>query len=828
MPAVTAIKTNFSSGETSPLLFARVDVAKYGNGSQVLQNFIVQRYGGIYKRGGLEFINEVKDSSKKVRLISFIYSVTQAYVLEFGDLYVRFYTNGGVVESSPGVPLEVATPYDQDDIWQLQYAQSADVLYLTHPDFEPRKLSRLSATSFSLDAMEFEDGPYLDLNSTDTVIFPASYGAATPKMTSNTAPSGTVSSVAGSDPWKVFDGGKASEFTDTANNAGSITYALASGTKIIDAYWIRSSVADPSATPASWEVKGWNGAAWITLDAQQGETGWGAGEVRFYEFTNKTGYSQFQFEWYGTSFGSDSETRIAEIGYHEAGDTQPAFVIQASSTSGINDGAGFVASDVGRSLRVMGSDGRWRWARIAAVDSSTQAWIRLYVHALPDLSPFTNWAMGAWSDEPGWPSSVSFFQGRLVFARTTNQPQTVWFSRVDDFTNFGESTPLVDSDAVNATITSESLNEIKWISENTTLLVGTTAAIRTIGPNTQTGAFGPANIIQRRETNYGASDVLPVRIGSVGVYSGYYRQDIREIAYSFQDDGYVSQDLSLLSEHIPRAGVKQLCFAQNPDGIVWASKDDGTWAGMTYEREQDVVAFHTHIPGGSLLDGNPQVMSVATIPSNNRDEMWGVVKRTINGTTKQYIERLSLGLAPTADKSDATFLDSFLSYSGAETGTLSGLDHLEGQAVQVWGDGAYLGEYTVSSGSISLNNDYTVTKACVGLPYTSIMETLSPEMGAAGGTAQTRMGSISDIYLRVNRSLGGSVGGADSEGPNAMELVLWRTTTGLMDTSPPLFTGDKRVEVEIGWDTGKRIRIEHSDPTPFQLLGMIYELKVSG
>jgi hypothetical protein len=90
MPAVTAIKTNFSSGETSPLLFARVDVAKYGNGSQVLQNFIVQRYGGIYKRGGLEFINEVKDSSKNVRLIPFIYSVTQAYILEFGHLYVRF------------------------------------------------------------------------------------------------------------------------------------------------------------------------------------------------------------------------------------------------------------------------------------------------------------------------------------------------------------------------------------------------------------------------------------------------------------------------------------------------------------------------------------------------------------------------------------------------------------------------------------------------------------------------------------------------------------------------------------------------------------------
>ncbi|WP_271896326.1 hypothetical protein [Candidatus Phyllobacterium onerii] len=825
MPAVTAIKTNFSSGETSPLLFARVDVAKYGNGSQVLQNFIVQRYGGIYKRGGLEFINEVKDSYKNVRLIPFIYSVTQAYILEFGHLYVRFYTNGGIVESSPGVPLEVVTPWDQDDIWQLQYAQSADVLYLTHPDFAPRTLSRLSAISFALATMEFQDGPFLDLNTTATFLTPGDYASAVPKMTSNTAPSGTVSTTAGTDPWRIFDGSKSSEFVDGSNNAGTISYAFPGGQKVVDAYWIRSSIIDETSTPATWDIRGWNGVAWVSLDSRQGETGWARGERRFYEFTNKTAYQRYQIEWYGTSRTSGSETRIAEIGFHESGDTQPAFPLTASSTNGINDGAGFQASDVGRSLRLMGPDGKWRWARIVSRSSATVVMIRLYIHALPDLSPINNWAIGGWSEITGWPSSVSFFQGRLVFARTVNQPQTVWFSQVDDFTNFGESTPLVDSDAINATITSESLNEIKWLSENTTLLVGTTAAIRTIGPNTQTGAFGPANIIQRRETNYGASDVLPVRIGNVGVYSGYYRQDIREIAYSFQDDGYVSQDLSLLSEHIPRAGVKQLCFAQNPDGIVWASKDDGTWAGLTYEREQDVVAFHSHVAGGSFGVSAPRIESVATIPSQTRDEMWAVVKRTINGVTKQYIERLSLGLAPTASKEDATFLDSFLSYSGSAVNTLTGLDHLEGQQVQVWGDGSYLGEYTVVSGDITLSNDYTVTKACVGLPYTSIMETLSPEMGAAGGTAQTRTGSISDIYLRVNRSLGGSVGGADSP---RLEMIYWRTTGDPMNTSPPLFTGDKRVQVQIGWDTGKRIRVEHSDPTPFQLLGMIYELKVNG
>lgn len=789
MPAVTAIKTNFSAGEISPLLFARVDVAKYNNGAQVLQNFIVQRYGGIYKRGGLEFINPVKDSSKNTRLIPFIYSVTQAYMLEFGHLYVRFYTNGGIVESSPGVPLEVVTPFTQDDIWQLQYAQSADVLYLAHPEFAPRKLSRVSATSFTLETIVFEDGPYLDLNTTATTLTPASTG-----LLATT----TVNAVG---------------VTSGTQNIG--------GAGVSDAYSVNSNNTNEAAAPLGWTIEGFDGASWIPLDSQSSQTGWGRGETRYFSFPNKASFSNYRISWVGNNGSADSSFAVR---INQSGDTMTPFMLVASSAVGLNDGIGFNFPDAGRLIRLLGGDGRWRWARIVTILSGTQVTIRLYGHALPDTRPIITWALGSWGDIPGWPSSVSFFQGRLSYASTTKQPQTVWFSKVDNFVNFGVSTPLVDSDAIDATIASESLNKIAWISENTTMLVGTNAAIRTIGPNTQTGAFGPANIIQRRETNYGASEVLPVRIGAVGVYSGYYRQDVREIAYSFQDDGYVSQDLSLLSEHVPRAGVKQLCFAQNPDGIVWAAKDDGTWAGMTYERDQDVIAFHTHIPGGSFGDGAAQVMSVGTIPTGTRDEMWAIVKRTINGSTVQYVERLSLGLAASSPKEDATFLDSFLSYSGAATGTLSGLSHLEGQAVQVWGDGAYLGQYTVASGAITLNNAYTVTKACVGLPYTSIMETLSPEMGAAGGTAQTRMGSISDIYLRLFRSLGGSVGGTG----DPQETLVFRTTTDAMDTSPPLFTGDKQVHVEIGWNTGKRIRVEHSAPAPFQLLGMIYELKING
>lgn len=828
MPQVTAIQSNFTAGEISPYLFSRVDLEKYRNGCYSLQNFIVQRYGGIRKRGGTEYINEVKDSSKSVRLVSFVYSVTQAYVLEFGDLYVRFYTNGGILESSPGVAVEVATPFDQDEIWDLQFAQSADVLYIVHPDFHPKTLSRTSATTFVLADMEFEDGPYLDLNDTSTTLTPASTGHITPIMSGNTTPSGTASSSSGSgSAWQVFD-----RDIDTNPNLGDpngwVQYRQASSAQVIaDAYYITGpkNQLQNGDMFLSWKFQGSNdGTNFVTLDSRQGETGWQNSETRFYEFVNGTAYEYYRLEYQGGGGNDTTGTSFAELGIHRKATNQTAFNLTASATTGINSGAGFATSDVGRPIRLLGSDGRWRWAKVIARTSSTVVTIQLYDHALPDLAPIVNWRMGAWSDTTGWPGAIEFFGGRLCFGRTDTQPQTVWMSEVDDFGSFKVSDPLVDSDAIEATITSNSVNEVKWLAEGTTLFAGTSAAIRTFGPTSTQAAISPTNLQQRRETNFGASNLQPLRLGNTALYSGYYRKDLREIVYSFDVDGYISQDLSILSEHILRPQVAQLAYAQNPDSVVWHVMEDGTCAGMTYEREQQVIAYHRHVFGGVFGSGAAVVESVATIPSSTRDETWFVIKRTIDGGTVRYVERLSEGLSETGDKEDATFLDSFLSYSGSATSTLSGLGHLEGETVKVWGGGAYLGEYTVDTGAIDLG-DYSVTKACVGLSYTSIMETLSPEMGAQGGTAQTTIGRVSKVFLRLFRSLGGRVGGADSA---TLETILYRDDNDPMNTSPPLFTGDKKVEIEMDWEEGKRLRVEHSDPTPFTLLGLIYKLKVHG
>ena len=819
MPVANAFQTNFSVGELSPLLFARVDLSKYPNGCYELTNFIVQRFGGIKKRGGSEFIHSTK-SNGQARLIPFIYSVTQAYVLEFGASYIRIYTNGGRVEDPPGTPIEVATPYSFADVEELQFAQSADVLYLAHPDHAPRRLVRNSSTSFTLEVMDFENGPYLELNKTSTTLAPADYASLTPIMTSDSTPSGTVTGTIGS-PYLVFDKNAGTEVSVASGvTTGSITYQATSAVVVDHYFVIATDGSGTQFTPITWEVEASNdGSTWVSMDIRQGESGWSGGQKRFYEFANKVAYSYWRFRWLGTDGGNG--TKIAEITFNCAAVSQTAFNLTASSTTGINDGQGFLTSDVGRNIRLLGSDGKWRWAVIQAHSSSTVVTVKIHGHAFPTLSPIANWAMGAWSPYTGYPACVGFYSGRLCFGRTATQPQTVWMSRVEDFTNFGVSDPLQDDDAIDVTIRAEQINEVKWLAESTDLVVGTTSSVRTIGPTSSAAAFSPTNIRQKRETNYGASDVQPVRVGQTALYSGYYRVDVREIAYSFEFNGYVSTDLSILSEHLPGVNrVKYMGYQQTPASVVWMPTDTGVLAGMTYERDQEVVAFHKHtfLPAGSL------VTSVATIPGADGDEVWLVIQRIINGSTVRYIERLNEGITQTGTLASAKFLDSYLTYSGSSTSTLSGLSHLEGQSVYVW-NGNKQGPFTVSSGAISLTSP--ITSGIVGLPYTSTMQTVSPEAAAAQGTAQTREGRISEVFVRLNRSIHGKIGPSDG----TLETIDYSKSTdntGGYGTGLELFTGDVRVPISMQWNRQKRIKLEHSEPTPFHCLGLVSEIRTNG
>ena len=146
--------TNFLTGELSPFLAGRVETDRYQNAVKTCENFIVKPHGGIQRRPGTQFVAEVKDSSKKVRLIRFEFNRAQSYVLEFGNLYIRFYTQNGRIEAS-GTPVEVVTPYTEAQLDDIQVAQSADVMYIVHPSHNPRKLARTSNTVWTITDVTF-------------------------------------------------------------------------------------------------------------------------------------------------------------------------------------------------------------------------------------------------------------------------------------------------------------------------------------------------------------------------------------------------------------------------------------------------------------------------------------------------------------------------------------------------------------------------------------------------------------------------------------------------------------------------------------------------
>jgi hypothetical protein len=740
MPRTTLALTSFVSGEFSPKMDGRSDFDKYSSGTKTLENFLIHPQGAATRRVGTQFIAEVKDSTKKTRLIPFEFSTTQTYILEFGDQYIRFFkdkgqitestkTITGITQANPavvtsathgysngdfiiitsvvgmtqvnGVTFKVAnqttntfelqtvngtninstaytayssagdanriyqisTPYLEAELFDIKFAQSADVMYIVHPNHETNKLSRTGHTSWSLDEVVFTDGPYL------------------------------------------------------APNTTAITLT-------------------PSATSGS------------------------------------------------------------------------GITITASTNA-------FVSTDVNRLVSF--SNG---YARITAFNSATNVTADVE-DDFDNTTATTDWKLGAFSDTTGHPSCVSFFEQRLVFAGTISEPQTLYFSKAGDYENMTAGTNA--DDAMVYTIASNQVNAIRYMKAVRTLVVGTTGGEFTVSADGTDAAVTPTNVTIKRQSSFGAANVDAIPAGNAILFLQKAKRKIRELQYNFDSDGYQAADLCILNDTVTKSGINEMVFQQEPDSIIWCVRDDGVLAGLTYQRSENVVAWHRHIFGGSFGSGNAVCETAATISGTlTEDELWVIVKRTINGSTKRYIECFSDFDFDETDATDFKFLDSHLSYSGASTTTLSGLSHLEGQTVSVLADGSVHANKTVSSGSITL--DRAVTKACVGLPYNSVLQTMRIEGGAAEGTSQGKTKRISKVVLRLFETVGVKVGPSLTD----LETVPFRTTSSAL-SSPvdTLLAGDKEIEFRDDYNSDGFIFVKQDQPLPCSILAIYPTLVTS-
>ena len=434
----------------------------------------------------------------------------------------------------------------------------------------------------------------------------------------------------------------------------------------------------------------------------------------------------------------------------------------------------------------------------------------------PTANPF--------SSSNNFPSCVTFFEERLVFAGTNNDPQKLFFSKAGDFEDMTIGTNA--GDGMNFTIGSDQVNAIKYLKGLRTLLIGTVGGEFVATASTSAEPITPTNIQIKRQAGYGTSDVDALLAGNRILFVQRAGKKIRELVFDFDTDGYIAPDLTLLAEHIAGSGVgtgfTNWTYQQEPDSIVWVVRSDGVLTGMTYQRGENVVAWHRHILGGTFSSGNAVVESVAAISNSlstakGEDSLYMIVKRTINGGTKRYVEVMQpFDFAD--DIEDAWFLDSALQYSGGATTSLSGLSHLEGQTVTILANGSTHPDKVVSSGAVTL--DRSVTKAIVGLKYTSALQTMRIESGSADGSAQGKVKRIQEITARFFQTVGAEIGSSSTQ----TDLIPFRDSSMAMDTAVELFTGDKQIEFNGDYETDGFIYIQQQQPLPMTITAMYPQL----
>lgn len=422
----------------------------------------------------------------------------------------------------------------------------------------------------------------------------------------------------------------------------------------------------------------------------------------------------------------------------------------------------------------------------------------------------------SWTTD-NWPERVTFHQQRLAFAANNTNRQTVWMTQAGDFSSFAVSSPLVDSDAVTFTLDSGTQNKIQWMTSGKALFIGTLGNEWTVVGGTQT-ALTPSNILAQRQTNNGSEPNKPLVIGVTNLFIERHGRSINEFVFDYTYDSYKTTDLTVLAPHMTEFhSITDWTYQQTPHSIVWCVRDDGVLLGLTYQRDHKVVGWHRHITQGEFK-------AITVIPGDTReDDIWLTVKREVNGADKYYVEKVA-DFERAQLTEDSRYLDSFLVYTGAPTDTISGLSHLEGLQVGILADGTVHPEVTVSSGSISLNNEYS--HVVVGLSFTTEVRPYLTDLGLNDGTSLGRTKKITNLFVDFYESLGCKYGKDDSEDGEKVEELPFRVPGDLMGNQVPLFTGFKKISFMEGFDSKSEYFIRQEQPLPLILRSVVDEIEV--
>jgi len=662
MPPIRPIQPSFSSGEVSPQIYPRVDLSRYQTSLKKCRNFIVAPQGSVYNRPGTRFVHRSKYYDTKESIVQeFIFNREQRYILEIGDLYIRFYTSGAIIEVDPTetdawsiatnyVPndyvidnsivyrcilaniaqqppnatywvaqtiYEIDSPYLEADLQDLRFESSADTIFITHPDYQTRVLQRFGEVDWRMSLYEPEDGPFMVENTSATTI-------------TASAVTGAITLTASSSLFNVLHIG-----------------ALFKTRHYVEGQTISSALISTGATSSikcftTWRIithGTWTARFNVEKSSDGGST-WTV--LRTFSSVN-----DFNANTSGTE---DIETNTVpfKVRVNVVAYTSGTINVDLTTDPFFQEGI----------------------AQITTFTSDTIVGATVLTE-IASTAATASWFEGSWSDYRGWPSVARFFQDRLTFANTATEPMTIWMTETSNYFSFVRHSLLLDTDGITVNLPSRQLNAINGLVVLTNLIVLTSASEWSVGP-TDGAILTPTSVRVQIQGYRGSSGVNPVVIGNEAIYVQSNGKVIRNIGFELSSDSFTGSDLNILARHLfEKWDIIDIAYQQDPDSIVWCLRSDGYLLGMTYMREQEVVAWHWHdsIDEDEKNDFG-EVESIAVVPSNGFDELWMVVNRA-NG---RFIERMVLRMEATdgcggireVRLEDQVFVDSAVLYNPTE------------------------------------------------------------------------------------------------------------------------------------------------------------------
>ncbi len=618
------------------------------------------------------------------RMIPFIFSSTVAYMIEAGNLFMSFFFDGALLDGD-GAP--IATPYLEADLPQLQFEQVGDVIWITHVSYAPRKLSRTSVTTFSLDEIIFTKGPFLvrnDIENDDDVTM--TYAGSLTKGSVGTVTSSVAHFLAGH-----------------VGSLMELTHARSLG-------------------DSKTETTGASDSAFIDVKG-----GWGfnthgkwTGTVRI--IRNQDGLGDETFRTFIADGDRNVQLRATANAIEREDNVQYKIVTE--------DG---MSAAFGADITVNSST-KSGVLRIDSITNTTTAVCTLLtpLDGTNGEDATKRWAEGAWSGVQGYPKSITFFNDRAVYAGV----RSGWLGAVGDFENFDAGT--LDSDAF--TVFLPTGNEIMWVNTvDKTIVFGTTGNPWSLQSNRVGTVLTPTNFTIDEQSGIGSADIQGIKINNAIIYVDFVGKKLLEYGFNSDLQKNVSNEITVLAEHFTATStITWLAWQKNPESIIWFGMADGTLHAFTYQRDQNVLAYASQPTTGTVNSG-------AIIPGDTEDEIWLSVERALDAGTITAIERFTPRRFN--DEDDAHFVDSGVIYDDVLATVISGGDHLDGETVAILADGQVIAPQVVVAGDITLAVAAKVVH--YGIPFTPFVKPMRLDTETRAGSSHGTTKKIPEVVLSV-------------------------------------------------------------------------------